>query len=95
MMAEVLKTERSLDRVRDLIQREVNRAIEESQGIFKPITVLSLGPAEYAKVGRIISDRAFEEILRPDKRSLRYLDEAFDIENTIADRVGALPPADF
>lgn len=95
MMAEVLKTERSLDRVRDLTQREVNRAIEESQGIFKPITVLSLGPAEYAKVGRIISDRAFEEILRPDKRSLRYLDEAFDIENTIADRVGALPPADF
>lgn len=95
MMAEVLKTERSLDRVRDLIQREVNRAVEESQGIFKPITVLSLGPAEYAKVGRIISDRAFEEILRPDKRSLRYLDEAFDIENTIADRVGALPPADF
>ena len=95
MMAEVLKTERSLDRVRDLIQREVNRAIEESQGIFKPITVLSLGPAEYAKIGRIISDRAFEEILRPDKRSLRYLDEAFDIENTIADRVGALPPADF
>jgi uncharacterized membrane protein YheB (UPF0754 family) len=95
MMAEVLKTERSLDRVRDLIQREVNRAIEESQGIFKPITVLSLGPAEYAKVGRIISDRAFEEVLRPDKRSLRYLDEAFDIENTIADRVGALPPADF
>lgn len=95
MMAEVLKTERSLDRVHELVQREVNHAIEDSQGIFKPITVLSLGPTEYAKVGRIISERAFAEILRPDKRSLRYLDEAFDIENTIADRVGNLPPAEF
>lgn len=95
VMAEVLKTESALDRVRDLIQREVNRAIENTQGIFKPLTVLSMGPAEYAKVGHIISERAFREFQNPDKRSLRYLDEAFDIEDTVAERVGALPPEEF
>ncbi len=95
VMGEVLKTERALDRIRDLIQREVNRAIENTQGIFKPLTVLSLGPAEYAKIGHIISERAFLEFQNPDKRSLRYLDEAFDIEETVAERVGELPPEEF
>ena len=95
VMGEVLKTERALDRIRDLIQREVNRAIENTQGIFKPLTVLSLGPAEYAKIGHIISERAFLEFQNPDKRSLRYLDEAFDIEETVAERVGKLPPEEF
>jgi uncharacterized membrane protein YheB (UPF0754 family) len=95
VMSEVLKREQALDRIRDLIQREVNRAIERSQGMLKPLTVLSLGPTEYAKIGQIISERAFQEFQHPDKRSLRYLDEAFDIEETVAERVGALPPSEF
>lgn len=95
VMAEVLKTESSLDRVHGLIEREVNRAIENSQGLLKPLTVLSLGPAEYAKVGHIISKRAFLEFQNPDKHSMRYLNEAFDIEDTVAERVGALPPEEF
>jgi uncharacterized membrane protein YheB (UPF0754 family) len=95
VMGEVLQTERALDRVRDLIQREVNRAIEDTQGVFKPLTVLSLGRVEYERIGQIISERAFEEFQNPDKRSYRYLDEAFDIEETIAQRVGALPPEEF
>jgi uncharacterized membrane protein YheB (UPF0754 family) len=95
IMGEVLKTERALDRIRDVIQREVNRALEDTQGVLKPLTVLTLGPTEYAKIGRIISERAFEEFQNPDKRSYRYLDEAFDIEETVAERVGNLPPEEF
>jgi uncharacterized membrane protein YheB (UPF0754 family) len=95
VMGEVLKTERALDRIRDVIQREVNRALEDTQGVLKPLTVLTLGPTEYAKIGKIISERAFEEFQNPDKRSFRYLDEAFDIEETVAERVGNLPPEEF
>ncbi len=95
VMGEVLKTERALDRIRDVIQREVNRALEDTQGVLKPLTVLSLGRTEYAKIGKIISERAFEEFQNPDKRSYRYLDEAFDIEETVAERVGNLPPEEF
>ena len=95
VMGEMLKTEHALDRIRDVIQREVNRALEDTQGVFKPLTVLSLGRTEYAKIGKIISERAFEEFQNPDKRAYRYLDEAFDIEETVAERVGALPPDEF
>jgi uncharacterized membrane protein YheB (UPF0754 family) len=95
VMGEMLKTEHALDRIRDVIQREVNRALEDTQGVFKPLTVLSLGRTEYAKIGKIISERAFGEFQNPDKRSYRYLDEAFDIEETVAERVGALPPEEF
>ena len=95
VMGEVLKTERALDRMRDVIQRAVNRALEDTQGVLKPLTVLTLGPTEYAKIGRIITERAFEEFQNPDKRSYHYLDEAFDIEETVAERVGDLPPEEF
>ena len=94
-MGEMLKTERALDRIHDVIQREVNRALEDTQGVFKPLTVLSLGRAEYAKIGKIISARALQEFQQPDKRSFKYLDEAFDIEDTVAERVGGLPPEEF
>jgi uncharacterized membrane protein YheB (UPF0754 family) len=95
VMTELLKSDAALDRIYDLIKREVNRAIENSQGMFKPLTMLSLGSSDYAKIGQIISERAFQEFQIPDKRSLRYLDEAFDIEETVAERVGHLPPEEF
>ena len=38
---------------------------------------------------------AFEELKRPDRRSLAYIDEALDVEETIAERVGNLPPEEF
>ena len=63
--------------------------------MFKPLTIMSIGRGEYAKISHIISDRAFQELKNPDKRSYAYIDEAMDIENTIADRVGKLPPREF
>lgn len=95
MVGELLKVEASMDRVRELIHREVNQALEETQGVFKPLAVLTIGPAEYSKISHIISERAFEELKHPDKRSYAFIDKALDIENTIAERVGELPPEEF
>jgi uncharacterized membrane protein YheB (UPF0754 family) len=95
IVGEMLKVEESMDRVRDLVHREVNRTLEEFQGVFKPLTIMSIGRGEYAKISHIISHRAFQELKNPDKRSYAYIDEAMDIENTIADRVGKLPPREF
>lgn len=92
---EILRSERSVERVRDLIHREVNHVLESTQGSFKPLTVISLGPTEYAKISSIISVKAFEEFQNPDRRSLEYIDQAFDIEETVAERVGNLPGEDF
>lgn len=95
VMEEVLKTEPALDRIHRMIHREVDRALEDTQGVFKPIAVLSLGRDEYAKIGNIITERAFKEFQNPDKRYFEYLDQAFDIEETVAERVGSLPPEEF
>ena len=93
--AEVLKSQRAVDHLRELIHREVNREIESAQGPFKALTVVSIGPKEYAKIGKIISELALSELQHPDKRTLRYIDQAFDIEETVADRVGNLPGEEF
>lgn len=91
----MLKDKGSLERIRDLIQREAIHALDVSQGVIKPLTVMSMGPSEYEKIIRIISDRAFEELHLTDKRFFAYLDDVLDIENTIAERVGELPPSEF
>mgnify|MGYP003489203190 CR=1 FL=1 len=93
--AEILKSQRAVDHLRELIHREVNREIESAQGPFKALTVVSIGPKEYAKIGKIISELALSELQHPDKRTLRYIDQAFDIEETVADRVGNLPGEEF
>tara|TARA_R110002110_G_scaffold14698_1_gene67585 strand:- start:7525 stop:8754 length:1230 start_codon:yes stop_codon:yes gene_type:complete len=95
MFSELLAVEESVDRLRELIHREVNRALERSQGNFKPLTMMSIGRAEYSKISTIISDRAFEELKQPDKRSFSFIDSALDVENTIAERVGSLPGEEF
>lgn len=92
---ELFKNEESLKRIHDLIYRQVSHAIESSQGPFKPFTVISMGPKEYARVNHIVTDKAFAELRHPDKRSLGYIDRAFNIEETIAERVGNLPPEEF
>lgn len=95
LVARMLKEQHSVERLRQLIQREVNHGIDTYQGSLKTLTVMSMGFHEYARISRIISDRAFKELLHPDKRSFQYLDQALDIENTIATRVGNLPPEEF
>jgi uncharacterized membrane protein YheB (UPF0754 family) len=92
---EVLKKEEALSRIQDLIYREVSHAIEASQGPLKPLTVLSMGPKEYVRLNHIVTNKTFEELKHPDKRSLSYINKAFDIEETIAERVGNLPPEEF
>lgn len=95
VVGEMLKIEESVDRLRAMIHREVNHAIEDAQGVLKPLAVVSIGPSEYARISGIVSDRAFEEVVRPDARSFAYIDEALDVENTIAERLGSLPPEEF
>jgi uncharacterized membrane protein YheB (UPF0754 family) len=95
IVKELLAVEQSMDRLRELVHREVDRALEESQGHLKPLAVMSIGPGEYAKIAHIISERAFEELKHPDKHYYAYIDKALDIENTIAERVGKLSPEEF
>lgn len=95
VVKEILKSDYSVDRIQGLIHRQVHAAVEQSQGPLKPLTVVSVGPKEYKKIGAIISDRAFNELERPDKCSLHYIDQAFDIEETVAERVGNLPGTEF
>jgi uncharacterized membrane protein YheB (UPF0754 family) len=92
---EILASEKAINRMREMIFKEVNSALESMQGSFKPLTVISMGVKEYSKVNEIISEKAFKELQNPDKRSFQYVDEAFDIENTVAERVGGLPPEEF
>jgi uncharacterized membrane protein YheB (UPF0754 family) len=92
---EVLGSESAIKRIHDMIYKEVSSAVESMQGSFKPLTVMSMGVKEYTKINKIISEKAFQEVQMPDKRSFQYLDEAFDIEETVADRVGNLPPEEF
>jgi len=92
---DILNKQDNLKRIRQRVKKQVQRTMETTQGPFKPITVISMGPTQYARVIDMITDRAFKELIQPDKRTLNYLDRTFNIEATIAERLGKLPPKEF
>ena len=57
--------------------------------------MFSVGSQEYTKMRQIISERSFSELQQPDKRSFRFINQNMDVENTVAERLGALSSEEF
>ena len=95
IIGEIARNENSAQALRHLVDREVSESMEALLGRLRILTVIGLGTAEYARLKKIVSDRAYDEIVRADKKTCAVLDQMFDIENTVADRVGKLPPEEF
>lgn len=92
---EILSKKDNLELIHNKVHKEIGHAIETKQGPLKPLTVISMGPKAYEHLVNIVVEKAFKELIHPDKRSLHYLDTAFDIEATFAERIGNLPPREF
>lgn len=95
ILTSVMREGESSNRLFSLIEREVNQAIEASQGNAKPLVAVAVGTKGYYSMRERVCDRVFTEMHRPDQRSFEYIDNALQIEDTLAERVGALPPKDF
>ncbi len=95
LTTEVLRSEKSIQRIQELIQREVALTLDEVGMQFKPLAVLSMGIKQYRSVIVFVSERTFKLLQPLDKELLSGIDRALQIESTLSSRLAALPAEDF
>ncbi|GAB2743671.1 uncharacterized membrane protein YheB (UPF0754 family) [Amycolatopsis magusensis] len=83
------------DRLFALIQREVQRTIDEQASIAKPLVALTVGGREYQELKRAAAAKAIEHLPETVKHLEQYATEALDVRNTIVDRMTRLSPLEF
>lgn len=95
LTTEVLRSEKSIQRIQELIQREVALTLDDVGMQFKPLAVLSMGIKQYRSVIVFVSERTFKLLQPLDKELLGGIDRALQIESTLSSRLAALPAEDF
>ena len=83
------------DRLINMIQFHVKRAIDSAAGLSKPLFQLASGAKRYARIKAHIADRFVEELPTSLKHMFSYAEKALAIENTLREKMGALSPVEF
>ena len=93
---QALMRSESSDRLFEMLQRHINKHIEEAEGYLKPLVVLSLGSKEHAEIKSRVCDKVFANLTQESPKELfAYTDKALDINNVLPDRIGNMIPEDF
>lgn len=84
-----------LDRIIDLVNREVRQVIDEKLGAALPLVVLALGNQRYDEIRKLVAQRVIDMIPLASRKVEAYATDALDINDTILGRMNALTPEDF
>jgi uncharacterized membrane protein YheB (UPF0754 family) len=83
------------DRLFDMIQRHVQRLVDEQAGVVKPIVVFAVGTARYLEMKRLVMDKLMERLPRTLKHLEKYAGDAMDVRNTLTTKMRELTPDEF
>ncbi|MFD8494646.1 DUF445 domain-containing protein [Amycolatopsis sp. NPDC059657] len=83
------------DKLFAMIQREVQRTIDQQASIAKPIVALTVGGKEYQQMKRAAAAKAIEYLPETVKHVEGYATDALDVRNTIVEKMQQLTPIEF
>jgi uncharacterized membrane protein YheB (UPF0754 family) len=83
------------DRLFSLIQREVQRTIDQQASIAKPLVAMAVGGRRYQEMKKAAAAKAIEHLPETVKHAEGYATEALDVRNTIVDKMRQLTPVEF
>jgi uncharacterized membrane protein YheB (UPF0754 family) len=95
VVMESLLTGPTADRLFAVVQREVQRAIDEEMGIARPVVSLAMGGQRYAALKRKIAEQAISRIHETAPLVQAYADEVLEIEKLIASKMQELTTAEY
>lgn len=84
-----------LDRIVDLVNREVRQVIDEKLGVVLPLVVLTLGHQRYDEIRKLVARRVIDLIPLASREVESYAADALDINDTILERMNGLTPEEF
>ena len=83
------------DRLYDLVQRQVERMVDEQAGLFGRFVALTAGTKQYEAMKQLIADRVVENLPATLRHVERYAGEAMDLRNTLITKMQELSEEEF
>ena len=83
------------DRLFQLVQRHIQKAIDEQAGVVRPIVIFAVGGEQYHEMKKMVAKKLIERLPDTLMHVERYAGEAMDIRNTLVTKMQQLTPTEF
>lgn len=83
------------ERLFEMVQRHVQRTVDDQAGIARPLVVMAIGSRRYQEMKRTIADRLVERLPEALRHVESYAERAMDIRNTLVNKMQQLDEEQF
>ena len=83
------------DRLFNMVQKLVQKFIDEQAGLARPIVVFAVGSTRYQEMKKTVADRIFQRLPEALAHVESYAGEAMDLERVIGEKMKLLTPEEF
>jgi uncharacterized membrane protein YheB (UPF0754 family) len=83
------------DQLFDMIQKHVQKMIDEEAGVAKPFIIFAVGTSRYEEMKRMVLRKLMVRLPRTLKHLEGYASEAMDVRNTLVTKMQQLTPDEF
>jgi hypothetical protein len=78
-----------------MVQKQVQKLVDEQAGLAKPIVVFAVGSRQYQEMKKVIAEKVMARLPEAMKSMEAYAADAMDIQNTLVSRMQELTPEQF
>lgn len=83
------------DKLFGMLQRQVERTIDENAGVARPLVVFAYGSTRYHEMKSLVAQRLIERLPATLKHVERYAEDAMDIQNDLSEKMKQLTAEEF
>ena len=83
------------DRLYTMVQKQVQRLVDEQAGMARPFVVFAVGSAKYQSMKKMVSEELMKRLPDTMKSMESYVGQAMDIEHTMVSKMQELSPEEF
>ncbi len=83
------------DKLFALVQRHVERTVDEQAGIARPLVAFAIGSRQYQDMKKAVTQKLIETLPQTMKAVEGYAEGAMDVRNTLVQRMQKLSPEEF
>lgn len=83
------------DRLFNMVQKQVQKIVDEQSGVAKPFVVFAVGSSKYQEMKRVVAEEIMKRLPETLKHIESYASDAMDLETTLANKMTELTVEEF
>lgn len=83
------------DRLFNMVQKQVQRVVDDQSGIAKPFVVFAVGSSRYQEMKRLVTEEIMKRLPATMRHVEKYAGEAMDLENLLGGKMKELTVEEF